>query len=796
MDANINDIFDRKIEVGPIMQFDLLQRLIEEFIKRQKAINDKVNNLEYKISSMAVADDNVLKYFDDSNINFDLEKDFSINKDKDNNTSNNNIINNENENKEENNKEKIIKAKSKNKKDYKNNYIKGYSNINININDFKNNNNNDLNNNDDDKNNKIDSPNSHNSNDRHYSKLFSRMDKLEIIVKELTKKTINSNNEYKVNMEQLRSDISEIKNNDEKIISIEKNISKMKKALSEYNILDYFKTENSKENPESENKNENLKSKIFSKKLDLIESKIKENEENIFKLKKGLTDANNLITSHKNNYNDFVKEISSNLNEVRLKENNDINNLKNIINGSIEEIKNEIKNELVKQSENQNKKDKEIQIESIENNGNNISSKLYNEKLNDIKEELKNYINKNLSDNGKYLKSLIKNLDIDNIRKDLINIHQELNNKLSRSDLDYIDIKLNEFETKLNNINLQIEMIKKDVNICNDTCSKSVKMIEYLSGQVVQVYQPDLDRSQKEEIMKKFNSINDAQSKNLVNKIDFDNEIKNIYKKIEQTLEVESENYKFIQHIENKLKFFSTQNELRTMEQCIMNIIEELKNEFSRKFMDKPEILKNLKILELQIKNIYENSGNLHNRDGDNWLLAKKPLNSYLCASCESYIGELKNKNIFLPWNKIPPQENKKYRMGNGFSRMLQLVNMDLMKNAEKINNNLTIKIDDKKINYEMHKQLPRIGSQMSVRHLNSPNNSTFSPINKDNDNNRLNNSADGMENIEIINNYNNYQELEEQEKERNSNLNNDKEDNPKVIRIFKKNKKDKRDNN
>ena len=307
MDANINDIFDRKIEVGPIMQFDLLQRLIEEFIKRQKAINDKVNNLEYKISSMAVADDNVLKYFDDSNINFDLEKDFSINKDKDNNTSNNNIINNDNENKEENNKEKN-KAKSKNKKDYKNNYIKGYSNINININDFKNNNNNDLNNNDDDKNNKIDSPNSHNSNDRHYSKLFSRMDKLEIIVKELTKKTINSNNEYKINMEQLRSDISEIKNNDEKIISIEKNIAKMKKALSEYNILDYFKTENSKENPESENKNENLKSKIFSKKLDLIESKIKENEENIFKLKKGLTDANNLINSNKNNYNDFVKK--------------------------------------------------------------------------------------------------------------------------------------------------------------------------------------------------------------------------------------------------------------------------------------------------------------------------------------------------------------------------------------------------------------------------------------------------------------------------------------------------------
>ena len=30
---NINDIFERKIEVGAVIQFNLLQRIIEEFIK-------------------------------------------------------------------------------------------------------------------------------------------------------------------------------------------------------------------------------------------------------------------------------------------------------------------------------------------------------------------------------------------------------------------------------------------------------------------------------------------------------------------------------------------------------------------------------------------------------------------------------------------------------------------------------------------------------------------------------------------------------------------------------------------
>ena len=38
LDDNINDIFERKIEVGAVIQFNLLQRLIEEFIKRQKKL--------------------------------------------------------------------------------------------------------------------------------------------------------------------------------------------------------------------------------------------------------------------------------------------------------------------------------------------------------------------------------------------------------------------------------------------------------------------------------------------------------------------------------------------------------------------------------------------------------------------------------------------------------------------------------------------------------------------------------------------------------------------------------------
>jgi hypothetical protein len=103
--------------------------------------------------------------------------------------------------------------------------------------------------------------------------------------------------------------------------------------------------------------------------------------------------------------------------------------------------------------------------------------------------------------------------------------------------------------------------------------------------------------------------------------------------------------------------------------------------------MEKPEIFKNLKILEIQIKNIYDNiPGLIHAKEGDNWLLAKKPLNSYLCASCESYIGDLKENNTYVPWNKYPMRDpnDKLYRLGNGFSKMLQMIQVD---ENEKLNN-------------------------------------------------------------------------------------------------------------
>ena len=101
----------------------------------------------------------------------------------------------------------------------------------------------------------------------------------------------------------------------------------------------------------------------------------------------------------------------------------------------------------------------------------------------------------------------------------------------------------------------------------------------------------------------------------------------------------------------------------------------------NKKFADKNETTNNFKYLEDQIKKILDMLSKKDTiNEADNWLLAKKPISGYSCAACESYIGDLRDDpHKFIPWNKMPLRDpgDKLYRMGNGFSKMLQMLNFD-----------------------------------------------------------------------------------------------------------------------
>ena len=795
LNENIDDIFEQKIEVGAVIQFDLLQRLIEEFIKRQKTLNDKVNNLELIIYSSSGPFNNTVieeNKLDESKTSLDYKSSKEIiikekeNKDENKNLTLDNIAKTEKE-------EKQVKTKKEEKQDKPEKEEKQVKQEKIKSEEGDN---------------KVEQHNKKELIHNQYRILSSRFDKFEKNLIELTKK-VNNLNETEQHNEQNEKYDKLIKKQDEKIEKLENDINYLNQKIKEMNIIQVeYSNDNKDESEDDKNKNAQIM-KMLTKKIDLMENKSKKNDEDIFKLKKDLTGINNLLSSDKNSYNEFSNEINKNYNKFIVAVNKDINSLKNLISEKDEKIKNDLANKFEKENNNIKKMVDELKNNIntyIEDNiiDNIVKSSKFNEKLNILKKDLKDLMKQNITETEKNIKSLINSLGIENIKKQISSIQENLSEKLIKADLDYIDLKFKDIEKSFTSQSLRLDELEKDLIECNNTCNKSVKMLEYLSGHVIQNDEPEKKIEQKEEINKKnLFTLEEKDLQFFVNKDEFNQEIKKLYAKIEQILLVESENYKFIQYVESRLKYFVTQKDFKLMEKCLINMLEELKINFARKYMEKSEILKNIKLLELQLKNFQDSNPGLI-KEGDNWLLAKKPMNNYLCASCEAYIGELKNKNNYLAWNKIPPHDiNTKYRMGNGFSRMLELVNTDIIKNAEKINNNLIIK-DEKKINYDNIYPLPRVGSQINLKKLNKKISTFYA--NNENIEKKLNNSMDGVDN----NNDNEFNtSLKNNKKARNKNLRQNSEGKflsdfgavtssydrdfnyPQLLKIIKKTKKD-----
>jgi signal transduction histidine kinase len=118
-----------------------------------------------------------------------------------------------------------------------------------------------------------------------------------------------------------------------------------------------------------------------------------------------------------------------------------------------------------------------------------------------------------------------------------------------------------------------------------------------------------------------------------------------------------------IDEILNILRTKAGEKDLKNLEDILLAKMEELKINSARKFADKTDTQKNVKYLDTQIKYIIDVYIKKMEK-GDNWLLAKKPVNGYNCASCESYIGDLHDNTQYVAWNKYPARENEKgYRV-------------------------------------------------------------------------------------------------------------------------------------
>ena len=456
----------------------------------------------------------------------------------------------------------------------------------------------------------------------------------------------------------------------------EKYINQINMKLKDLNIFELFKSDN------EENEQNNEKNNLFDK-LENISSKIKLNSEKISKVEESNYKMSRDILNIKNSQEMMRRNILSNKQ-------------------SIEEIQSKI-DEQEKKLENVPNKENKPTIPNPENQppDNNLISNitvkeaLQKKRETSIKEDLLSLFNEKLNDSNK---------DID---KKLKEIHKKINE---------LDKLCKNFSTMENYYELKsdIKDIKKnsnkyatnfDLNSVYNKSEENEKEIRFIKAKCEDL-ENSLDTRDEFKILKKKVEFFNNRIENLENnerkiKNKIDNEIStknNISENLKNLLEIKTfENFKtqitkeftsinsnfihtrkILDEMTDSMKEKVSYSDLKILEKSFDAKLENIQLYSIKRFAEKADTLKSFKYIEQQIKSIFEL---MQKRTGENegWLIAKKPLNLNLCASCESYLGDLKDNNPYVPWNKYPLRDtnDKIYRLGNGYSKMLQMLNID-----------------------------------------------------------------------------------------------------------------------
>lgn len=269
-------------------------------------------------------------------------------------------------------------------------------------------------------------------------------------------------------------------------------------------------------------------------------------------------------------------------------------------------------------------------------------------------------VDKNHRDLERNFKRLLSSFNVNDILDDIAKLKDAKADKADIPDQDSYNYLLDDIRIK----------VKKHDNELKELTQRSDN-----------IYSKIIKQERNEENTNIVN-LNKEILKNFESKEEFD-----IYMKpIEEDLtKIKSEFQKmkdYLSQIMNSMKKKVYMTDLTSTKSILNEKIEELARACNIKFADKNECLKNFKHIEEQLKKILFilQKKNEQNSEGDgNWLLAKKPINGYSCAACESFIGELNNDaKKYVPWNRLPNKEGSdNYRLGIGYSKMLQMINFD-----------------------------------------------------------------------------------------------------------------------
>ena len=433
----------------------------------------------------------------------------------------------------------------------------------------------------------------------------------------------------------------------------------------------------------------NLEKKVNAK-IKLLEEKMAKIDSSTFKIEKEAQNIKNSQNLNKRQIDQIKKQIEDinareeNINKIIEQNNEDINDkldskvsyLEKYIKDALDNLNKNIKEKFNNINENITLKKGSTKnlISSIEmenmNIENNNAIKSLKDAIIEINKKIKAILTQNdfeqIKSDISALKSGMSNYVLIPDFRETKDLSEENKKNLSKMREEFEDFQNAQSEnSEIINIKRKLESVSNKVHdIVENVLNKKGDNNNYKSNldDKYKFIEFKIFEEFKSHIAKEFNNIND----NFINSRKLLDEL--------------------IDSVRNRTSF----KDLKALEDVVMSKMEDLKIAFAKKFADKNEVNRVMKYLDQQIKNIIQIYIKKIEK-GENWLLSKKPISNNLCASCESYIGDLKdvsNSNtIYIPWNKYPVKDanDKLYRMGNGYSKMLQMIQVD--ENEKKINN-------------------------------------------------------------------------------------------------------------
>ena len=420
-----------------------------------------------------------------------------------------------------------------------------------------------------------------------------------------------------------------------------------------------------------------LEDKVF-KKFELIDQRYKADSSDNIKIKNNIDNLlpqvnliNSQIDKIQETQNQLLTDITNNKKETE----SNIDDIKSVLNNELKEKIDNLKNNFEKNFENK-LLDIESKLNSLsQNQKDNLDLDLVklNLRNNEINQDTIDNLDKKITelrkkmhDINNTLKIYMSNNNLDSIKSELNEFKLLLDKKIAKDDLKELYNYHMNTSDEINDLKDQISLTFEDIRKITKDINGIQQKIESINGNLALIQDnpktgvaPIIDFSKYIDHQKLSESLRPVLK-----------ELEKIYKEIDSLRRdlsvVDEESKKYSKNLVNKL------------DEDLNKKINEIKNLIQKKYMDKIEINKIIKTLEVQIKSLGEDT----KKDSDSWLLAKRPLKCFNCASCEANIKNDYASADYLPWKKYP-KGDKIHRMGQGFSHMLQMMTSEFVKSIQ-----------------------------------------------------------------------------------------------------------------